>query len=145
MTTDIIRVGVLGAARIAPMALLRPARHSAAVEVAAEARMAVPIPRPSDIRYRLDLAGGAMMDIGAYAVHMVRALTGAEPEVVGARAKLRGAGIDRAMTADLRFPDEVTGTIFASLWSSRVLRLSVRAIGGLPTVPQAAGTAQGED
>ncbi len=33
------------------------------------------------------------------------------------------------MTADLRFPGGVTGTVFASLWSSRLLRLSVRAVG----------------
>ncbi|WP_433364834.1 Gfo/Idh/MocA family protein [Actinoplanes sp. CA-142083] len=247
MTDDIIRVGVLGAARIAPMALIRPARDSAAVTVAAvaardpararrfaakhgiatvhtsyedliadpgidavynplpnglhgrwtiaairagkhvlcekpftanadearavqdaaegtglvvmeafhyryhpvarrmveiarsgelgqlrhvEARFAAPIPPASDIRYRLDLAGGALMDIGAYSVHMIRALAGAEPEkVVSARALLRGTGIDRAMRADLLFPDGATGKILASLWSSQLLRLSVRAVG----------------
>lgn len=35
MTEDLIRIGVLGAARIAPMALIRPARKSAGVTVAA--------------------------------------------------------------------------------------------------------------
>ncbi len=35
MTDDIIRIGVLGAARIAPMALIRPARQSTSVTVAA--------------------------------------------------------------------------------------------------------------
>ena len=32
-----------------------------------------------DIRYRDDLAGGATMDIGCYAVHLWRALAGSEP------------------------------------------------------------------
>jgi predicted dehydrogenase len=93
------------------------------------ANVAFPLPRFSDIRYRLDLAGGALMDAGCYAVHMVRALGGAEPEVVSAQAKLRGADVDRAMRADLRFPDGFTGRIGCSLWSSNVLGVSARVIG----------------
>ena len=41
-----------------------------------------PLPMPKDIRYRLDLAGGATMDTGCYAVHMNRSVAGAEPTVV---------------------------------------------------------------
>ena len=39
--------------------------------------LCVPLPLPRDIRYRPDLAGGATMDIGCYAVHLWRALAGA--------------------------------------------------------------------
>lgn len=34
----------------------------------AESRFDAPIP-PGDIRYDLDLAGGALMDLGCYAMH----------------------------------------------------------------------------
>jgi predicted dehydrogenase len=88
-----------------------------------------PLPRFSDIRYRFDLAGGALMDAGCYAVHMVRLLGGAEPEVVAARAKTRTADVDRAMRARLVFPAGHTGEIRCSLWSSDLLRISVRVVG----------------
>jgi predicted dehydrogenase len=94
-----------------------------------EASFCFPLPRFSDIRYRLDLAGGAMMDAGCYAVHMVRLLGGGEPEVLSAKAKLRGADVDRAMRAQLRFPGGHTGRVTCSMWSSDLLRISARAVG----------------
>ena len=98
-----------------------------------EATFAFPLPKFSDIRYQFDLAGGAMMDAGCYAVHMVRTLGGAiadgEPTVVNAEAKLQKPNVDRAMRADLRFPSGHTGRVRASMWSSNVLNLSARAIG----------------
>jgi predicted dehydrogenase len=94
-----------------------------------EASFCFPLPRFADIRYRFDLAGGAMMDAGCYAVHMVRLLGGGEPEVVSATAKLRGADVDRAMRAELRFPGGHTGRVTCSMWSSNVLRISARAVG----------------
>src|ERR1019366_6866505 len=69
-----------------------------------EASFCFPLPRFSDIRYRFDLAGGATMDAGCYAIHMTRLLGGEEPAVVSATAKLQSAQIDRAMTVELLFP-----------------------------------------
>jgi predicted dehydrogenase len=98
-----------------------------------EAAFCFPLPKFSDIRYRFDLAGGAMMDAGCYAVHMVRTLgsagTGDEPAVVGARAKRYGPDIDRAMRAELKFPAGHTATVRCSLWSADLLRLTARAVG----------------
>ena len=37
----------------------------------------VPVLNVSDIRYHYDLAGGAMMDLGCYAVNLIRFLFGA--------------------------------------------------------------------
>ena len=54
---------------------LGPIRH-------VEASFCVPMIRRGDIRYRWDLGGGATMDLGCYAINMVRTLAGAEPEVV---------------------------------------------------------------
>ena len=44
------------------------------------------------------------MDTGCYAVHLLRHLAEAEPEVVSARAAWTRGGVDRWLTADLRFP-----------------------------------------
>ena len=88
-----------------------------------------PLPKFSDIRYRFDLAGGAMMDAGCYAVHMARLLGGSEPKVVSAAAKLRNPQIDRAMTAQLKFAEGHTGKITASMWSAALLKISARVIG----------------
>jgi predicted dehydrogenase len=91
--------------------------------------VAFPLPKFSDIRYQFDLAGGALMDAGCYAVHMARMLGGAEPEVVSAHAKTHGPKVDRAMRAEVRFPDGHTGRIECSMWSSNVLGVSARVIG----------------
>ncbi|HET9892838.1 MAG TPA: Gfo/Idh/MocA family oxidoreductase [Mycobacterium sp.] len=94
-----------------------------------EAALCFPLPKFSDIRYNYELAGGATMDAGCYAVHMARTFGGPSPRVVSARAKLRDPRVDRAMTADLRFPAGHTGRVRCSMWSSRLLQISVRVIG----------------
>jgi predicted dehydrogenase len=94
-----------------------------------EAALCFPLPKFSDIRYSYPLAGGALMDAGCYAVHMARTFGGSTPEVVSARAKLRDPRIDRAMTAELRFPEGHTGQIRGSMWSVRLLEISARVIG----------------
>jgi predicted dehydrogenase len=94
-----------------------------------ETALCFPLPRFSDIRYQLDLAGGATMDAGCYTIHMARTLGGEEPEVVSAAAKLQSEQVDRAMTAELRFPSGHTGQITTSMWSSNLLRMSYRVSG----------------
>ncbi|WP_432995454.1 Gfo/Idh/MocA family protein [Dactylosporangium sp. CA-233914] len=89
-----------------------------------EAATCFPLPDPRDIRYDFSLAGGAMMDAGCYAVHLLRTLAGAEPEVTAATAALRKPAVDRAMTAEYRLPGGATGRTAASLWSRRVLNVS---------------------
>ena len=84
-----------------------------------EAALCFPLPKFSDIRYNYSLAGGATMDAGCYAVHMVRTFGGSTPEVVSAQAKLRDPQVDRAMTAELRFAGGHTGRVRCSMWSSR--------------------------
>jgi predicted dehydrogenase len=94
-----------------------------------ETAFCFPLPRFSDIRYQLDLAGGATMDAGCYAIHMARTLAGAEPRVVAARARLQSPQIDRAMAADLHFPGGARGSILTSMWSSSLLRITARVWG----------------
>jgi predicted dehydrogenase len=90
-----------------------------------EAAFCVPLLEPGNIRYRLDLAGGATMDLGAYTVNMLRYLGGAEPEVLSARARLARPGVDRFMRADLAFPGGSTARMTCSLLSRSLLRLSL--------------------
>jgi predicted dehydrogenase len=94
-----------------------------------EASLCFPLPKFSDIRYNYALAGGALMDAGCYAVHMVRTFGGSTPEVVSARAKLRDPQIDRAMTAELKFAEGHTGQVRCSMWSARLLEISTRIVG----------------
>jgi predicted dehydrogenase len=94
-----------------------------------ETVMCIPLPLKDDIRYRYDLAGGATMDTGCYAIHQLRFLAGAEPEVVAASAKLARPNVDRWMQADFRFPDGRTGRMTCALWSARLFDLSVRVSG----------------
>lgn len=94
-----------------------------------EAALCFPLPNFSDIRYDYPLAGGALMDAGCYAVHMVRTFGGSTPEVVSAQARLRDPRIDRAMTAELQFREGHTGQIRCSMWSARLLEISARVIG----------------
>jgi predicted dehydrogenase len=108
-----------------------------------DAALCFPLPKFSDIRYNYSLAGGATMDAGCYAVHMLRTFGAATPQVVSARAKLRDSRIDRAMTAEMRFPAGHTGQIRCSMWSTDLLRMSLRVIGDRgelrvisPVVPQ---------
>ena len=94
-----------------------------------EAVLCFPVPRPSDIRYDYSLAGGAMMDAGCYTVHMLRTFGGSTPEVVAAQPTLRSPVIDRAMTAQYRFPAGHLGEIRCSLWSAKMLEVSARIVG----------------
>jgi predicted dehydrogenase len=94
-----------------------------------EARLCAPLLNPRDIRYRAELAGGAGMDMGCYALHFVRTLGGAEPRVTAARAKLLSPGVDRAMEIELEFPSGATGRAICSMLSRRLLDVSARVEG----------------
>jgi predicted dehydrogenase len=94
-----------------------------------EASMCVPLLRPRDIRFNLALAGGAGMDVGCYAVNLVRFIAEAEPEVTDARARLARPGVDRWIQADLRFPDGATGRVTASLLATTLLRVEAHVRG----------------
>jgi predicted dehydrogenase len=109
-----------------------------------ETALCFPLPKFSDIRYQYDLAGGATMDVGTYAVHTARLLGCEEPQVVTAVAKLQSPNVDRAMRAELTFPSGATGRITCSMWSKWIIQTSAKVIGERgelhvinPTAPQA--------
>jgi predicted dehydrogenase len=88
----------------------------------------------ADIRWELSLAGGALMDAGCYAVHLLRTLAGAEPTVRSARAKLKSPQVDRYLKAELDFADGRTATITASMLSARLLGMGARVTGSAGTM-----------
>jgi predicted dehydrogenase len=96
---------------------LGPIRHI-------ETHFCIPLPIPGDIRYRYDLAGGATMDTGCYAINCLRFLAGAEPEVTHAEARLSSPQVDRYMAADFRFADGRTGRMTCALFSGVLFRAS---------------------
>ena len=71
------------------------------------ASFSFPLRDPEDIRLDGELDGGALMDVGCYCVSGSRLVAGAEPERVSAEQVIGGKGVDIAMSATLRFPDDV--------------------------------------
>ncbi len=94
-----------------------------------EVSLCIPMLAPGNIRFRFDLAGGALMDIGCYAVNMLRHLAGAEPRVLSAEARLSGPNVDRWARAELAFADGRSGRITCSLLSSTLLSIYARVEG----------------
>jgi predicted dehydrogenase len=81
-----------------------------------EVRMAMPAPSDDDPRWSLELAGGALMDLGCYGLHVMRslgrlAMAGIEgrPSIVRAHAEQRTPGVDAWCDVQLGFPGGATG------------------------------------
>ncbi|MGO4443688.1 Gfo/Idh/MocA family protein [Mycobacterium sp. 2YAF39] len=72
-----------------------------------EVRMAMPQPEDSDPRWSLELAGGALMDLGCYGLHVMRQM--GHPSIVRAHAKEHSPGIDAWCDVELGFPSGATG------------------------------------
>jgi len=95
-----------------------------------EVRMLMPAPADDDPRWSLELAGGALMDLGCYGLHLVRtvgALIGAEPQIVGARAVERHPGVDATCTIDLLLGGATARSVNAMLADD--YHFSARAVG----------------
>ncbi len=85
--------------------------------------------RPRDIRFRYDLAGGALMDTGCYCVNFLRWLGKSEPQIVSARAKKISENVDRVMWAEMRFENGARGTLGCSLAAFPPLKIFARVRG----------------
>lgn len=90
---------------------------------------------PDDIRFQRDMAGGALMDVGAYCVNAVRWISGREPVVAAAVAQRVSDDVDGAMNARLDFGDGATGNIQCSLTAETFnASLTIRGSRGTLTV-----------
>ena len=81
-----------------------------------EVRMAMPPPGDDDPRWSLEMAGGALMDLGCYGLHVMRSLgrlgvPGIEgpPSIASARAEQRTPGVDAWCDVVVAFPGGATG------------------------------------
>ncbi len=98
-----------------------------------ETVVAIPAPEPTDPRWSLSLAGGALMDLGCYGLHALRMLApwaGGAPRLVSARAGERAGapGVDEWLDAELEFPGGATGTARCDM-AYDGLEMSVRLVG----------------
>ena len=79
-----------------------------------EAVFSVPIAwSETEFRWRPELGGGALMDLGAYCIHALRQIAG-EPRVRNAAAAV-SHGVDETTAADLAFPGGFEGRIETSM------------------------------
>lgn len=95
-----------------------------------EIKFLAKVPATDDLRFRYELGGGAGMDVGCYAVHLARFITGEEPVVRSAQASLVRPNVDGRMDAVLEFPSGAHATLACSiverLWG---LRFTLRVVG----------------
>lgn len=73
--------------------------------------------KPGELRYTSALGGGAMMDLGCYALHILRTAAGSEPHVVSAQADVDADDkeLDVAMAAVLEFADDVQAKLHCAM------------------------------
>jgi predicted dehydrogenase len=58
---------------------------------------------PDELRWRAELGGGGLMDLGCYPIHALRTLLGEEPVIRAASGTFEGR-VDTLITAELDFP-----------------------------------------
>ncbi|MFT4043602.1 MAG: Gfo/Idh/MocA family oxidoreductase [Gordonia sp. (in: high G+C Gram-positive bacteria)] len=79
-----------------------------------EATMGMPQPPATDPRWSYDLAGGSLMDVGCYGLHVFRMLhpfCGGPPEITGAAAIVsdRDRLVDATSSVSVRYPNGARG------------------------------------
>ena len=92
----------------------------------AEVEFCVTIARtPEELRWRADLGGGGLMDLGFYPIHALRTLMGSEPEVLSATGTFED-GVDSSISARLRFGEAEATIACAMAPPSPSARLVIR-------------------
>lgn len=92
------------------------------------------LPAPNNIRFKYNLAGGALMDCGCYPVSLIRYLAEAEPTVESAQARLLSPQVDHNMKADLSFEDGRTAHMECGMLSPTLFRSVLRVEGEAGTL-----------
>ena len=94
-----------------------------------EAQFCFLLPSRNNIRFKYELAGGALMDCGCYPVSLIRFLAEAEPTVDRAQARLFAPQVDHKMSADLSFADGRTAHLVCDMLSPKLFRSSLQVRG----------------
>ena len=87
--------------------------------------------REDELRWRRELGGGALMDLGVYCLHALRSVAGGEPRVLNATSVM-ARGVDASTLAELAFEGGLVARISCSMTPPRLLgRLTVRGEAGV--------------
>jgi predicted dehydrogenase len=86
--------------------------------IAIQACFGFKLTNQADIRLDPALAGGALMDAGAYPISLVRAIAGARPTRVQAFAQMGSQKVDTALIANLAFADGLLAQISCNFGAS---------------------------
>jgi predicted dehydrogenase len=97
--------------------------------------MAMPPPDDGDPRWSLEMAGGALMDLGCYGLHIMRSLgrlgvPGVEgrPSITRAHAEQRTPGVDAWCDVEVAFPGGATG-LSANSMVAEGFSFTIRIVG----------------
>ncbi len=99
--------------------------------IAIRASFSFVLHNPDDVRLDPNLDGGALMDVGCYAVSGARLVAGEEPVRVYGEQRLAASGVDNEFTGLLRFPSGVVAQIYGGFTSDH---RSLEAIGTKATL-----------
>ena len=94
-----------------------------------KARFQFVLDEPNDVRFDPDLAGGSLMDVGSYAVNIIRLFLG-EPEQVYATTTTMDNGVETELTAILEYEDGVTAEISSSFTTQPTQHCRIEATNG---------------
>ena len=88
-----------------------------------------------NVRLKVEMGGGALLDVGCYCVSVAQWFMGAEPSAVQAQAVYHSGGVDMHLVGSLRFPGEGLATIEASFISSLQQTYSIAGSEGAIELP----------
>jgi predicted dehydrogenase len=96
---------------------------------------------PSEIRYKSDLGGGALLDMGTYCVHICRSIAGEEPVIRSAAMTIGSKGVDTRTQSKFDFPSGIAGEILCDMAGGLKVELRVEGDHGTlvvqnPIAPQ---------
>jgi predicted dehydrogenase len=97
----------------------------------AEAEFSAPIARNDvEFRWRPELGGGALADLGCYPVHWLRHLIGEEPDVTASEQIMTPEGVDQRTWARFAFPSGATGEIITDMDPAHGQRRTIAKVSG---------------
>jgi predicted dehydrogenase len=106
-----------------------------------DAMFGAPIDPSDALRWRADLGGGALMDLGAYPLAWLRRIAGEAFDVIGASQELAD-GVDASFQAEMMFAGDIRCRAYASMTIERpTARLQIEGARGMllalnPLAPQ---------
>jgi predicted dehydrogenase len=85
--------------------------------------------RPHDVRWSVELGGGALLDVGCYCVNISNLLLGGPPISVTASAVWAPSGVDISLAGTLEYPNGVLGLIDCSFNVGTTMQQNVEISG----------------